>query len=416
MYNEEINLISPKKFSGLVAWYDASRITGLNNNDTVSQWDDLSGNDRHLTQSEPTKKPLYKKNITNGLPVVKFDGTNDTMTCAYGSSLSQPFTIFISARSFNTSSNGAFIDGLDVDHRIHLGAAYNDVVLFAQYSGTEGYRVNHELNPLEFNAITGYFNGASSSMYVSNSKLGCVNSGTSGSIGMSLGGRDFASRWGNCEIGEVIFYNKTMNAYELRHIQDYLIKKWGCYRKTYIAIDNMTRGDNSSLGYCDSNQTWNVGSYNNTTLPSVGILNNYGYFSNTTGTDSHAWIETGKSDCSICCNVRFAEDGDKGLLFRRVDANNYFFAHVDSSLDKLIISRCLDGVRSEIASISSATTSPGNEGVMRVILSGSSITAYTNQNYKTVTVTDTNLVTATKHGVYNASGNSEAFRYFTVEV
>lgn len=62
----------------LIAWYDAADIA-LADNDPVSSWTDKSGNGNTLAQGTGSKQPLYKTNIINGLPVVRFDGTDDNL-------------------------------------------------------------------------------------------------------------------------------------------------------------------------------------------------------------------------------------------------------------------------------------------------------------------------------------------------
>lgn len=69
---------SPGDVDGLYAWYDADAISGLNNGDPVSTWTDESGNARNQTQVD-TARPTYQTNIQNGLPGVRFDGSNDYM-------------------------------------------------------------------------------------------------------------------------------------------------------------------------------------------------------------------------------------------------------------------------------------------------------------------------------------------------
>lgn len=62
--------------------FDASKITGLSDNDPVATWADLRGGNS-FTQSTADYKPLYKTNIQNSLPGVLFDGSNDFMTLSY---------------------------------------------------------------------------------------------------------------------------------------------------------------------------------------------------------------------------------------------------------------------------------------------------------------------------------------------
>ena len=62
-----------------ILWYKANAIVGLNDGDLVAQWNDSSGNNNHALQSVDSLKPIYKVNILNGLPVVRFDGIDNYM-------------------------------------------------------------------------------------------------------------------------------------------------------------------------------------------------------------------------------------------------------------------------------------------------------------------------------------------------
>lgn len=68
-------LWDPTQIAGLQVWLDASQIVGLNDGDAVAQWDDESGNGLHAYQSVAERKPVYKTNIVDGKPVVRFNGT-----------------------------------------------------------------------------------------------------------------------------------------------------------------------------------------------------------------------------------------------------------------------------------------------------------------------------------------------------
>jgi hypothetical protein len=56
----------------LLAWYDADAITGLSDGDSVTTWDDESGNARDVSTGSA---PTYKTNILNSKPVVRFTVT-----------------------------------------------------------------------------------------------------------------------------------------------------------------------------------------------------------------------------------------------------------------------------------------------------------------------------------------------------
>ncbi|MBX3737166.1 MAG: fibronectin type III domain-containing protein [Candidatus Didemnitutus sp.] len=62
--------------TGLKLWLDAST---LGNADTVSTWRELSGASNHATQAAAPARPLVIQNQLAGLPVVRFDGTDDVL-------------------------------------------------------------------------------------------------------------------------------------------------------------------------------------------------------------------------------------------------------------------------------------------------------------------------------------------------
>jgi len=67
----------PNTITGLLAWWKADAITGLSDGAPVSSWPDSSVNGNNATQASSGNRPLYKTNILNGKPVVRFDGSND---------------------------------------------------------------------------------------------------------------------------------------------------------------------------------------------------------------------------------------------------------------------------------------------------------------------------------------------------
>src|SRR5690606_21088481 len=82
----------------LVARYDATQISGLNDGDTVTTWNDSSGLDHHATNGTA----VYKVNIQNGLPVVRISSTKLDINFAQSANC----TVFIAYRV--TSSTGKY--------------------------------------------------------------------------------------------------------------------------------------------------------------------------------------------------------------------------------------------------------------------------------------------------------------------
>lgn len=83
---------SPSDISGLNLWLAADAITGLSDGDTISTWEDQSASNWDATASG-SGQPTYETNEKNGLPVVRFDGTDDFLSLT--TSAQSTFTIFI---------------------------------------------------------------------------------------------------------------------------------------------------------------------------------------------------------------------------------------------------------------------------------------------------------------------------------
>lgn len=105
---------TPLELSGLVAWYDASVTTSVTTaTGGVSQWDDLSGNGNHATQTTSGNRP---DSVTDGIDFVKANG--DFLTTAISASSSSRCLLAVvspdNATHFgpilSTTSNG----GLDL--------------------------------------------------------------------------------------------------------------------------------------------------------------------------------------------------------------------------------------------------------------------------------------------------------------
>lgn len=78
-------ILSPLEIANLNAWYDASDISTLfqdnagatpvtTNGDPVGRWADKSGNANHINQGAAGAKPAYTTGVQNGLAGLSFDG------------------------------------------------------------------------------------------------------------------------------------------------------------------------------------------------------------------------------------------------------------------------------------------------------------------------------------------------------
>lgn len=112
---------------GLELWLDARKIPIADGapTETVAEWKDQSGRERHLTQSDPNAKPRLL--LTSEGPVVRFDGVDDYLARKKIGLESKEASIFIVAAmktnlgpfpgliSFNAPNKNDYTSGLNID-------------------------------------------------------------------------------------------------------------------------------------------------------------------------------------------------------------------------------------------------------------------------------------------------------------
>jgi hypothetical protein len=73
-------MTTPADVTGLRLWLKADAITGLSDGAAVATWPDSSGLGNDAGEGTGTFQPTYQTNEVNGLPCVRFDGTDDRLS------------------------------------------------------------------------------------------------------------------------------------------------------------------------------------------------------------------------------------------------------------------------------------------------------------------------------------------------
>jgi hypothetical protein len=221
----------PSTIGGLSAWFKADAGTSTTTDGVgISQWNDQSGNARHLTQATGSKQPLYKAAIQNGLPVVRCDGVDDVMlTAAF--TIVQPVTLF-AAGVFRTAFGAADRVLVEINQTSPFlwlfRANSTDMDI---YAGTAN--VGGASTPQAAHAYTAVFNGASSLVRADGTQLGATADagGTGVAGGMAIGGGNTnnasADEFGTCDLFEVLLYNTALSVANQQNVEGYLKTRWG---------------------------------------------------------------------------------------------------------------------------------------------------------------------------------------------
>ncbi len=218
---------------GLALRLDASAITGLSDGDPVYQWDDLSGNNNHLTQGDSNRQPEYHNDK------VLFDGNNDYLEVP--AFLSSPFdsvSVFL-VGDFAGSTNDGWGYGL-IQSTGNVGSAS----FFSGITGTHGDNgsinitldgnwSNGEIeiypNKGDARIQTLIYGNSNYKAYVSGSEELDQSAASSVSISgtFNIGGHSNHNRSVDGSIFEVIVYDRALSDSERQQVELYLSNKWG---------------------------------------------------------------------------------------------------------------------------------------------------------------------------------------------
>lgn len=215
-----------------LAWYDASDLaTIIQSSGNVSQWNDKSGNDYHLTQGTGALQPATGATI-NSLNAIDFTGDlMATVSNPFGATINNAFVIAV--HKVDSIQNGVLFSLTESDaNRWQTHAPYGDGKLYFDCGGIA--------SPYRVSATYGVSAGSSAlvSFYCSTTdavqqvyKNGTLLVGDStghavNTVGnITVGG--FGVGYQDTTLGEFIIINGTVNTTTRQKLEGYLAWKWG---------------------------------------------------------------------------------------------------------------------------------------------------------------------------------------------
>lgn len=216
------SLAIPLSIPGLVAWYDASRITGLSDGAAVATWEDSSGNGNDLTQATAGLRPTYQTGELNGLPIVREDGSDDYMSVDFGASpASQPYSVYMVFRLHTLSGEQEdIVEGTTANTpEMSWNSGNNTAFIWA--GGFDPIAFTVDTN---FHVFGGVFDGVSSVLDLDGTET-VVDAGTNAfSQVMEVGG---SVRKTPGDYAELVFYSAELTSAQRQQLRDYFSSKWG---------------------------------------------------------------------------------------------------------------------------------------------------------------------------------------------
>jgi hypothetical protein len=213
------------------AWYDASDTNTITESaGAVSQWDDKSGNNRHVTQGTGSKQPTTGARTIGTLNVLDFDGGDILMNTSFAvSSLNISFAQVFKSDIISGSAGSFFGFGRATHTEGYIRNAGANLTIRgygSRYPNQAELYFAQDTNP-HFSAYVK--NGTSSQLAtqdgVVSSRTTTVTTFTSQRL--ALGGQPNDSGYGNGVIAETIFFSSAISEADRQKIEGYLAWKWG---------------------------------------------------------------------------------------------------------------------------------------------------------------------------------------------
>lgn len=254
----------PSTLPNLQLWLKADAgattdgVTPAADGDLVRNWTDQSGNGNSATQDTSANRPIFKTNIFNTKPALRFSGSQFATTTAFlDATYNTAFTFFIVA---NKTAN---------DTTLELTTSNNGL---AWFTGREG-RLSYWTSNLSDNqiikngpaldlAVESFSYNGSTKILRYNSTSSTTES-TTGNLGLSGaltigkyegGGYDYHG-----DIAEILIYKRTLSGAEMLQVENYLKTKYGVVSPTNPQIvfvgDSLTSGVGSTGGQTYPKQT-----------------------------------------------------------------------------------------------------------------------------------------------------------------
>lgn len=214
--------------AGLRLWMKADSITGKNDGDAVTQWNDSSGQGNNTTQAVGGAQPTYRTSVQNGRPVVRFDGVDDNLLTAISSTVPSQASLTVlvcaktttvtGAKRFCGYTSGGWSAGLSGTAMRFTTAAVKDYDSAASQWDISNFRV-----------MTYIFDSAFNLNWWNNGKALAQTTHTvdanSSTAAFAIGSSN--NEFWTGDIAEVLVYSSALSDNDRIKVQNYLGSKYG---------------------------------------------------------------------------------------------------------------------------------------------------------------------------------------------
>jgi len=202
-------------------WLDAADSSTFTlNSNKIIQWNDKSGNARHISQSNDANRPTLVSNQLNGLPSVVFNGTTNTLNgstafnaISFAAILQKNNQITNIFSTTNTSIGLVFLFAPSPNFDFRIGVSGSQQT-YTPITSTDFSLLSGSRSPNNF-----FFNGSSVSSAITTASVAFNTNFQLGARGTTL--------YFSGKISELIIFNYSLTSTQRELLEGYLAFKWG---------------------------------------------------------------------------------------------------------------------------------------------------------------------------------------------
>jgi hypothetical protein len=205
-------------------WLDASQLP-LANGAAVAQWPDLSGQNQVSTLiSSPA--PVVRSNAVNGKPVVRFK-VNEGRFRWTATGVSIPWTVvYVGHLVAGGYNSGRILNGIYTPNNILIGFwnGYEDVCYDAGFTAPDmRTAITNNWKMYSADGVVGLTRLYSDGVLLGTTATGL---GFGGTLALSGYDPELSQETCDCEVAEVLLYNRCLSDAERQRVESYLRAKW----------------------------------------------------------------------------------------------------------------------------------------------------------------------------------------------
>jgi prepilin-type N-terminal cleavage/methylation domain-containing protein len=204
--------------------------------DRIGRWNNINPNILPLARNNATQatstdnQPKYIRNGMNGLPVLKFDGTDDFFSFNGNFLIGADYTIFVVEARSRAGIN-PFLGGSQPSPNQMLWVGYNPLHRIVQsHFSIDLWKIMPTYTSIISRTHSFVFSKESGRALYTNGGTGTINPTLTSPLtsypGSSIGNYKNQNYYKG-EIAEIIFYSRALTNQERQGVEVYLSKKWG---------------------------------------------------------------------------------------------------------------------------------------------------------------------------------------------